>query len=1617
MWTLHKKCSRVAAVILAIMVIISMMPAAAFAGESQSAAATYKATFLGHSAQVNSFKVYTYDGGKKGTEDLLEGVEDSDTSTTQQYNTQLAAGDYWLEGYDANNEYNGGLKITVSADGANQFKVLRAYNIKASNSGWVLGTDYTLEAEVSDEQRNVRESEMGTATPWGDTYASCLCLYGDTIKITYKPTEKRLAENYIEQTKSQTLTLNSTSFSVSIPQAVGVTFEVPEGAVVSAGKFHTYYIYDFEKPVEVDTPKGENATYKFNVPKGTTWFYRVQHKDGVTYWNYQSWSSDTTVKVTEEDLNIGSKEFTKDTIYRYDKNVYDRADIYLNINNAGYMDMEVGGSYQLNVFRNWMAIESYMNSKVGLPDMHYEVTDVDGNPSDIVEITADKNNSSVADMVAKKKGTAIVKVTYDAMTHVAGQGGKQFSAIWPECTGVFVVTVGEGKNDIDTGMKIERYTSDPTIIDAEHDILFYSKNEGDTGASYTFKPEDGTTVTVARSSVGETMEFHGFDSKGVSKKEDGTVTVTGLTTGRHIIKVEKGGKATYQVVTARGVTYEIQDKSGNKLTDEQLKGLKAGDTVCLQFTNLVNPAEKLSGAYNFNARILYYGEDNTAFSKNAGPYGEYDFSGNPAKQTVTIRIPKYWEKTSYTVDGLIAMAGYANVPIGGHRGITYEKGLNAGFDSPNVSNNLSVMPEITFDLQSTEFLKGTLKFKDSEGKAVDAKKLNVTLKDSEGIEMDFNEDGTFKCLPEKYSYTVKGAGYEYTSGSVDVTEENTVFEITLNKVEDTSWDGTSKTEPEKDADGVYLIKTGNEMAWFADTVNTTNQSISGKLQADINLAKHPWTPIGSNSKRFKGSFDGNGYKITGLSINESTTYVGLFGYAAGGAKLENIDVSGTVCSNYSGGSTCATAGILAYAYGTTSNKVQITNCINRADVSQTKLKNYLGGIVGYGQCVKITGCINTGDLSGANYIGGIIGKTYNGALIQGVYNTGNVTGKSSFVAGIAGHWESAKGDYLKDAYNIGTVTASEKATYTGAVFGRLTDSTKCTVERAYYLDTLRTDGYAKALSEKELKWADLDTNYFGGVCDGYSALLWEKNVKFHKVVTNKTAFYTDYTCDACKAHKRVWTDERLQYIDGLEDTLTSMEIGDTNASYPWSFNKETKRFESTYAPGSESSTGLSETCFTFETKEDTIVTFGYGVSSTNDNFTLVLKSADGEEKIAEALAGDKKESYGTALKAGETYSIIASFETKANSGSDAAWIQNMKFQKEAAVKEAAANVDALIDAIGTVSLENGNEKISAARTAYDKLGEFEQTYVKNYEVLSSAEKTYAELETKLAEDKETAKENFVKYADSKDPADYRAAQQEELKAAKEAGVKAIEAAKTEKELDAAYSNAKNSVAKIKTDLVLQAEEAKDAAEKAKVEAEMLLEKAIAASISSTDLSGSRKTATSVTLKWDKVSGVQGYVISRSTTKNGEKEGVKVIKGNKTTSWTNTKLTCGKTYYYTVSAYKEVNGKTYIGEASNTFSITAKPVKSTIKKITAKKKAVELQWNKQTQGNGYKIYRATSKNGKYTLVKTVKSANTVKYTNKGLKSGKRYYYKVRAYKIVDGKTVYGNYSTVKSVKTK
>ena len=157
----------------------------------------------------------------------------------------------------------------------------------------------------------------------------------------------------------------------------------------------------------------------------------------------------------------------------------------------------------------------------------------------------------------------------------------------------------------------------------------------------------------------------------------------------------------------------------------------------------------------------------------------------------------------------------------------------------------------------------------------------------------------------------------------------------------------------------------------------------------------------------------------------------------------------------------------------------------------------------------------------------------------------------------------------------------------------------------------------------------------------------------------------------------------------------------------------------------------------------------------------------------------------------------------------------------------------------------------------------------------------------------------------------------------------------------------------------------------------------------------RASYNSIKVSWSKVSGASGYVIYRATSENGTYKAIKTITKGTTTSFTNTGLTCGKTYYYKVKAYRTISGKKIYGTSSVAFS--AKPYLSKTSSISVTRSSYGLliKWKKVTGATGYKIYRATDPDGEYTLIKTITKGSTVKYTNTSVVPGVTYYYKVTA----------------------
>lgn len=169
----------------------------------------------------------------------------------------------------------------------------------------------------------------------------------------------------------------------------------------------------------------------------------------------------------------------------------------------------------------------------------------------------------------------------------------------------------------------------------------------------------------------------------------------------------------------------------------------------------------------------------------------------------------------------------------------------------------------------------------------------------------------------------------------------------------------------------------------------------------------------------------------------------------------------------------------------------------------------------------------------------------------------------------------------------------------------------------------------------------------------------------------------------------------------------------------------------------------------------------------------------------------------------------------------------------------------------------------------------------------------------------------------------------------------------------------------------------------------------------------------IRVTWNKVSGANGYRVYRSTSKDGKYTAIGSTAKNSAVTFLDKKAVTGKTYYYKVCAYRNVSGKKVYGSYSATEKAKAVLSAPTLSAGSTSKTAV-LEWSKVKGADGYQVYASDSQNGTYTRIKITKGTGA---TDESLLTGKTRYYKVRAYRKVNGKAVYGSFSKIKKVTVK
>ncbi len=174
---------------------------------------------------------------------------------------------------------------------------------------------------------------------------------------------------------------------------------------------------------------------------------------------------------------------------------------------------------------------------------------------------------------------------------------------------------------------------------------------------------------------------------------------------------------------------------------------------------------------------------------------------------------------------------------------------------------------------------------------------------------------------------------------------------------------------------------------------------------------------------------------------------------------------------------------------------------------------------------------------------------------------------------------------------------------------------------------------------------------------------------------------------------------------------------------------------------------------------------------------------------------------------------------------------------------------------------------------------------------------------------------------------------------------------------------------------------------------------------------------SITLTWDKVSGADGYDVSRAASFDGEYSLISSIPASGTASYVDSGLNKSTVYYYKVIAYKGSGSAKQSGFIAGPLAQTAAyPPPAGLKAVVKSDSSIQLSWTKEDGMNGYTVYRASSADGSYAKAGTVNSAATTSYTDTGLSTGQTYYYKISAFKTSGSTNTESLLSSAVSAKT-
>ena len=997
------------------------------------------------------------------TDTLPEGEEEYDpamgkldSTKYQMFYAKLAAGRYAYRAFTTDGKALGGMTLNLPTDknvdggagGGN--KIYLQCNSFYTNSKKADNTYFTAEEYHVRVTCPIMKCDAAMGDPYikdNYTYYPTM-LYAAGNACLYNTYAYPDIEGYIfTQNINQTFTASyraATAKVLTINTRIELTVTVPTDAT-----FGLYFQWNNFNTTEVApngneedsyadrwTVNGDTKTATYFISKSNSnYTWRLSDDTHVTQAGWLASQSESgklivsfaesaaTDRVSHDFSNLGTQTINRD-----------EADLQVNLDPSGYE--AITGTTRIRAYRHWQLINSDAGNIMVEPDFHWNTLIGDAAISPV------NGGNATANWADVTPGTqdSIIAVYYDSVdvnpsNH--GSHGGLFPATSPERVGVIVVggtgvTHGTADAKVKYNMASGVTTTRSEDWDYNYDTWFYETSETNPALDFTVNATGSVKVEYALAATDNSMKttVSGFQS--VSADADGNYAVP--LAGFNTIGNGKGGTVILKMTDSTGVSYRLVRVAKVTITSENVSNpgepIMPGDQVKLSFDGMYRAVNKISGIFNpTNFKPTYFAGE----TKYEGTLGQYQKMDNA---TVTVTIPEdvtfadgaataqYTLTNGYTYGFMYSAAN----PFAFLYSMT-DTGVGTNFNAVTVNYYMNHYADAVITVARKVNYDVNLNITDENGSAVSD--VTVTLTDSKGNVITPNENGTYTLGYGVYTYTLSKNGYVVTRGSFSLGSADaanvkdgvlTVKTAVLPKVGENAWDGKTKTEPKKDGNGVYLIGTAAELAWFA----ATDGKSSAKLTADIELAGYDWTPL----KKFYGTFDGQGHVIRNLYINSTSNTLGLISYLQGGASVTGLGITGSVtCTNNT--RIAQAGGIVGYMY----DKASITQCWSAVNVTSNK---HAGGIAGYtaGGSI-ITNCYASGNITTTSknecYLGGICGSGFsntNGATLTNCYSIGDVTGTSgaaSYLGGLTPSNNAA--NYVGNCFYLDGTVSKESSKY------------------------------------------------------------------------------------------------------------------------------------------------------------------------------------------------------------------------------------------------------------------------------------------------------------------------------------------------------------------------------------------------------------------------------------------------------------------------------------------------------------------------------------------------------------------------------------------------------------